>query len=152
MPSKFQLFFITQLTIHTEKSKRRLIMMALKNVLLILVLVCFMAYATAARNNDLKFYYKPPAYSPSESPEASGAQFIECWKALLKLNSCSKATIKYFLTGKAEISSECCSAVETSKSKCSPPGLTSLGFTSQEGDILSAYCAALTPVPAPSPA
>ncbi|KAJ4715461.1 Egg cell-secreted protein 1.1 [Melia azedarach] len=124
--------------------------MALKNALLILVLTCFTAYASATRSNDLKFFYKPPAFSPADSPQPTGTEFFDCWKALLsKFNSCSKVTIKFFLTGKAEVSSECCSAIETSKSKCSPPGSSKLGFTSQ-GDILSAYCAALSPAPSPA--
>lgn len=122
--------------------------MALKNVFFFLVLTCLLAFATATGSYDLKVNSR--GHNLTERIEASDGQFIECQKALLQLKSCSNVTIQYFLTGHADISSECCSGIEASTSACSPAGFTSLGYTAQESNILSAYCTATAPAPAPS--
>lgn len=97
--------------------------MALKKLLLFLVLtLCHMAQATAARN--------------------LADQVIDCEKALGEFMSCTNLTVQFLLTGKADIA-DCCRAIDdVIKSKCNwPAPLISLGYTPEQiSNMLKAYC------------
>lgn len=100
--------------------------MALKNLLLFLVLaLCLMAQATAARN--------------------LADQATDCVKALGEFVSCTNLTVQFFLIGKADIAN-CCRAIDDIiKSKCNwPAPLISLGYTPEQiSNMLKAYCDAI---------
>ncbi|XP_023881145.2 egg cell-secreted protein 1.4 [Quercus suber] len=78
---------------------------------------------------------------------------VPCWNALLELKSCSNEIVVFFLNGQADIGPDCCRAITIITHNCWPAMLTSLGFTAEEGNILSGYCDAAASVPstAPSP-
>ncbi|XP_071715456.1 egg cell-secreted protein 1.2-like [Rutidosis leptorrhynchoides] len=65
---------------------------------------------------------------------------MDCWSALLELKSCSNEIILFFLNGDSYLTMDCCRAIRTITHECWPSMLTSLGFTSEEGDILQDYC------------
>ncbi|KAI3513612.1 hypothetical protein L1887_20948 [Cichorium endivia] len=71
--------------------------------------------------------------------EKDGGQ-MECWNALLELKSCTNEIILFFLNGDSYLTMDCCRAIRVITHGCWPSMLTSLGFTSEEGDILKGYC------------
>lgn len=122
--------------------------MALKNVCLILVVtLCLMAYASTATRTSYDLKINTPGYDLAARLQAYQGQFMECWKSLQELNSCSSLTVQFFLTGKADISS-CCRSIDIIGSKCSwPSAITSLGYTPAEGNILKSFCDAVSGPP-----
>ncbi|KAK9271363.1 hypothetical protein L1049_026953 [Liquidambar formosana] len=78
----------------------------------------------------------------------------KCWDSLLELQACSSEVILFFLNGETYLGPGCCQAIRTIEHQCWPSMLGSLGFTSEEGDILEGYCdaaASFPPPPPPSP-
>ncbi|KAL6008838.1 hypothetical protein ACLOJK_022064 [Asimina triloba] len=65
---------------------------------------------------------------------------IQCWNSLLQLRACTGDLILFFVNGKTYLGPSCCGAIGVMQQKCWPTMLLSLGFTSQEGDILKDYC------------
>ncbi|XP_072950462.1 egg cell-secreted protein 1.2-like [Typha angustifolia] len=80
-----------------------------------------------------------------------GGGLVDCWNALLEIKSCTNEIVLFFLNGESYLGLDCCRAIRTITLHCWPSMLTSLGFTSQEGDILRGYCdAEAGPAPAAS--
>lgn len=73
----------------------------------------------------------------------------ECWNALLELKSCSNEIVLFLMNGESYLGMDCCRAIRTITHGCWPSMLSSIGFTSQEGDILRDYCSSKSP---PQPA
>ncbi|KAL5560200.1 hypothetical protein UlMin_036411 [Ulmus minor] len=73
-----------------------------------------------------------------------------CWDSLIDLQACSGEVILFFLNGETYLGPSCCHAIRTITHQCWPAMFTTLGFTTQEVDILQGYCDAETPAP-PSP-
>ncbi|PWA96120.1 Prolamin-like domain-containing protein [Artemisia annua] len=73
---------------------------------------------------------------------------MDCWNALLELKSCTNEIILFLLNGDSYLTIDCCRAIRIITYGCWPSMLTSLGFTSEEGDILKGYCGA-APLPQP---
>ncbi|XP_059623123.1 egg cell-secreted protein 1.1-like [Cornus florida] len=69
----------------------------------------------------------------------------KCWDSLYELQSCTGEVILFFLNGETYLGPGCCSAIHTIQHQCWPDMLGSLGFTSEEGDILQGYCDATEP-------
>ncbi|XP_073120968.1 egg cell-secreted protein 1.4-like [Henckelia pumila] len=65
---------------------------------------------------------------------------MECLGALLELKSCSNEILLFFLNGGSHLGVDCCRAIRIITHECWPSMLSSLGFTAQEGDILSHHC------------
>ncbi|KAK2994541.1 hypothetical protein RJ640_012540 [Escallonia rubra] len=63
-----------------------------------------------------------------------------CWGSLFELQSCTGEVILFFLNGETYLGPSCCSAIKTIEHQCWPAMLGSLGFTTEEGDILRGYC------------
>ncbi|KAK3021230.1 hypothetical protein RJ639_045131 [Escallonia herrerae] len=78
-----------------------------------------------------------------------GGGITECWSALLELKSCTNEIILFFINGESYLGMGCCRAIRTITHHCWPSMLTSLGYTAEEGDILSDYCGGSAP---PQPA
>ncbi|KAL9448248.1 hypothetical protein AB3S75_015676 [Citrus x aurantiifolia] len=93
-------------------------------------------------NNNMK-----SDYDLATRLEASGG-LTECWNALMKLKSCSNEIVIFFLNSQADIGPDCCRAIDIITRNCWPAMFTSLGFTTEEGNILRGYCDASS---APSP-
>uniref|UniRef100_A0A3Q7IPX6 Prolamin-like domain-containing protein n=1 Tax=Solanum lycopersicum TaxID=4081 RepID=A0A3Q7IPX6_SOLLC len=72
----------------------------------------------------------------------------ECWDSLFELQACTGEIVLFFVNGETYLGQDCCSAIRIIERQCWPSMLDSLGFTSQEGDILHGYCdASESPTP-----
>ena len=80
--------------------------------------------------------------------EKDKSGLMDCWNALLELKSCTNEIILFLLNGDSYLTKDCCRAIRIITYGCWPSMLTSLGFTSEEGDILKGYCGA-APLPQP---
>ncbi|KAI3813821.1 hypothetical protein L1987_18556 [Smallanthus sonchifolius] len=63
-----------------------------------------------------------------------------CWDTLFELHACTGEIILFFLNGETYLGMGCCRAIEEIERQCWPALIGSLGFTSEEGDILRGYC------------
>ncbi|GLT75614.1 hypothetical protein SLA2020_473230 [Shorea laevis] len=63
-----------------------------------------------------------------------------CWDSLIQLQSCTGEVILFFINGETYLGHACCEAIRTIGHKCWPNMLDTLGFTTEEGDILQGYC------------
>ncbi|PWA97807.1 prolamin-like domain-containing protein [Artemisia annua] len=63
-----------------------------------------------------------------------------CWETLFELQSCTGEILLFFLNGETYLGPACCMAIVKIEKQCWPNLLGSLGFNSQEGDILRGYC------------
>ncbi|KAL8200244.1 hypothetical protein R6Q57_011583 [Mikania cordata] len=63
-----------------------------------------------------------------------------CWDTLFELHACTGEIILFFLNGETYLGTGCCRAIEEIEKKCWPSLMKSLGFTSEEGDILRGFC------------
>nr|XP_016456525.1 PREDICTED: egg cell-secreted protein 1.1-like [Nicotiana tabacum] len=64
----------------------------------------------------------------------------QCWDSLLELQTCSGEIVLFFINGETYLGPDCCGAIRTIERHCWPSMLGSIGFTSEEGDILHGYC------------
>ncbi|XP_050231314.1 egg cell-secreted protein 1.3-like [Mercurialis annua] len=77
-----------------------------------------------------------------------------CWDSLIQLQACSTEIILFFLNGETELGHGCCHAIRIISEQCWPNLIDTLGFTTEEGDILEGYCIKEedgTSTPPPSP-
>ncbi|CAN6984118.1 hypothetical protein IGI04_000032 [Brassica rapa subsp. trilocularis] len=65
---------------------------------------------------------------------------MECWNALYELKSCTNEIVLFFLNGETKLGVSCCEAVDVITTSCWPAMLTSLGFTSEEANVLRGFC------------
>ncbi|KZV17757.1 egg cell-secreted protein 1.2-like [Dorcoceras hygrometricum] len=92
------------------------------------MLLCFLpTKAVEARTLDAK-----PIHGLDES---SG-----CVDSLFQLQSCSSEVVMFFLNGETYLGPGCCTAIKSIQRDCWPNMLGSLGYTTEEGDILRGYC------------
>lgn len=64
----------------------------------------------------------------------------QCWDSLFELQACTGEIMLFFVNGETYLGQDCCGAIRTIERQCLPSMLGSLGFTSEEGDILHGYC------------
>ncbi|VVB02463.1 unnamed protein product [Arabis nemorensis] len=84
----------------------------------------------------------------------TGGGLMECWDALYELKSCTNEIVLFFLNGETKLGEGCCHAVGVITTDCWPAMLTSLGFTSEETNVLRGFCQSPNSggsSPAPSP-
>ncbi|KAL3844957.1 hypothetical protein ACJIZ3_002360 [Penstemon smallii] len=74
-----------------------------------------------------------------------------CWESLFELQSCTGEVVLFFLNGETYLGPACCRAIKVIERDCWPTMLGSLGYTSEEGDILRGYCDASDSTPPSSP-
>ncbi|OVA08123.1 Prolamin-like domain [Macleaya cordata] len=126
-------------------------MAALNKLILMLALSVFMVSSTATAR-ELAVDKPGQSLATRLDGEGGGGGLVECWNALLELRSCTNEIIAFFLDGEQTyIGIDCCKAIRIITRQCWPSMLTSLGFTAEEGDILSGYCDASSPSAPPSP-
>lgn len=99
---------------------------------------------------------KLPATADSANIAArlNGGGLMECWDALYELKSCTNEIVLFFLNGETKLGVGCCHAVDVITIDCWPAMLTSLGFTSEETNVLRDFCQSPNSggsSPAPSP-
>ncbi|GAA0143549.1 hypothetical protein LIER_04211 [Lithospermum erythrorhizon] len=70
-----------------------------------------------------------------------------CWDSLYELQSCTGEVVMFFMNGETYLGPSCCSAIRTIEHQCWPGLLGTLGYTSEEGDILRGYCDESEPAP-----
>lgn len=63
-----------------------------------------------------------------------------CWDTLFELQACTGEIILFFINGETYLGTGCCKAIEKIQKMCWPSLMESLGFTTEEGDILRGYC------------
>ncbi|KAK9074891.1 hypothetical protein SSX86_003210 [Deinandra increscens subsp. villosa] len=63
-----------------------------------------------------------------------------CWDTLFEIHACTGEIILFFLNGETYLGRGCCRAIEEIQKQCWPSMMQSLGFTSEEGDVLRGYC------------
>ncbi|TXG53286.1 hypothetical protein EZV62_022455 [Acer yangbiense] len=63
-----------------------------------------------------------------------------CWNSLIRLQSCTGEIILFFLNGKTYLGHGCCQSMHTVSQQSWPNMIDTLGFTTEEGDILEGYC------------
>ncbi|KAF7833551.1 egg cell-secreted protein 1.1-like [Senna tora] len=70
-----------------------------------------------------------------------GTEPSKCWESLFELQACSGEVIMFFLNGETTyLGAGCCQAIRVIGHECWPNIIGTLGFTSEEGDILQGYC------------
>ncbi|KVH98614.1 egg cell-secreted protein 1.2-like [Cynara cardunculus var. scolymus] len=117
----------------------------------LLLLSCLMIMTFEVGSTARKMHVIEPGQGPvvRVQGEKNGVGgLMECWNALLELKSCTNEIILFFLNGDSYLTMECCRAIRIITYGCWPSMLTSLGFTSEEGDILRGYCGG-APLPQP---
>ncbi|XP_038895736.1 egg cell-secreted protein 1.4-like [Benincasa hispida] len=67
-------------------------------------------------------------------------EISDCWGSLYDLQACTGEVITFFLNGETYLGSNCCQAIKIIQHECWPTLLGSLGYTTEEGDVLEAYC------------
>lgn len=65
---------------------------------------------------------------------------LDCWGSLYELQPCTGEVITFFLSGETYLGPNCFQAIKIIQHECWPTLLGSLGYTTEEGDILEAYC------------
>ncbi|KAH1036505.1 hypothetical protein GYH30_056113 [Glycine max] len=63
-----------------------------------------------------------------------------CWDSLFELQACTGEVITFFLNGETYLGPSCCQAIRIVGHDCWPDMIASLGFTTEEGDVLQGYC------------
>ncbi|XP_021761740.1 egg cell-secreted protein 1.1-like [Chenopodium quinoa] len=122
--------------------------MAKFNLLLILFLACSTNIATSSRpfppSNNVVMT-SSNAHSmlqrlklDHETPGSSSS--VDCWASMFELQSCTGEVIQFFYEGETYLGPNCCLAIRVIEHHCWPNMLATLGFTSEEGDILQGYC------------
>jgi hypothetical protein len=97
----------------------------------------------------------PPSLPSSllmlSSPPPPAPSSTICWDSLLALQACTGEVVMFFLNGETYLGPSCCQAIRVIEHECWPEMFLSLGFTTQEGDILEGYCEAAAHSPPPLP-
>ncbi|KAF2604372.1 hypothetical protein F2Q70_00027637 [Brassica cretica] len=119
---------------------------------------CFFLFATTALllalNISGRIIPEATADPTNIAVRLNGGGLMECWDALYELKSCTNEIVLFFLNGETKLGVGCCHAVDVITRDCWPSMLTSLGFTSEETNVLRGFCESPNPggsSPAPSP-
>ncbi|KNA17221.1 hypothetical protein SOVF_081780 [Spinacia oleracea] len=123
------------------------------NLLFVLILACSINMTSSSRPTP------PPTTTPTtttttttataqrlnklagETPGGgSSSTSVNCWASMFELQSCTGEVIQFFYEGETYLGPGCCRAVRVIEHHCWPNMLATLGFTSEEGDVLQGYC------------
>ncbi|KAL6641830.1 hypothetical protein ACP70R_020011 [Stipagrostis hirtigluma subsp. patula] len=74
--------------------------------------------------------------------EDGGGGLMECLGALAELRACTSEILIFFVNGESYIGPECCRAIRGATRHCWPAMLATVGFTSEEADVLRGFCEA----------
>lgn len=104
-------------------------------LLQLLLLACPLLFLTGEARPS------PPGRRPSLAVSRLQSDgMIECWDSLLELRACTGEVILFFLNGETNLGPSCCAAIRIIEHRCWPAMLTTLGFTPEQGDVLTDYC------------
>jgi len=117
-------------------------------VLTVIVTTALVLHASVADSRALS--------DPSTTPSLAFRLKLEgepnnCWESLWHIQACSGEIITFFINGETYLGQGCCEAIRAIGHDCWPNLVGSLGFTSEETDVLEGYCdeAAHSPLPPP---
>ncbi|XP_076925219.1 egg cell-secreted protein 1.2-like [Bidens hawaiensis] len=117
--------------------------------LTLLLLSCFVSFQVGSTARKVHVNEPSEGLVARLQGEKNNGELMDCWNALFELKSCTNEIILFFLNGDTYLSTECCRAIRVITHGCWPSMLASLGFTSEEGDILRGYCGG-APLPQPA--
>ncbi|KAL3637474.1 hypothetical protein CASFOL_018642 [Castilleja foliolosa] len=111
-------------------------------LLLIALLLCFsLSNFATARTLDPRSKAKMKTTLPARLKlDEAGQGSSNCLESLFQLQSCTSEIVFFFLNGETYLGPSCCQAIRTIQKDCWPDLLGSLGYTTEEGDILEGYC------------
>ncbi|KAK7387049.1 hypothetical protein VNO78_27529 [Psophocarpus tetragonolobus] len=72
-----------------------------------------------------------------------------CWESLWQIQACSGEIVTFFLNGETYLGPGCCQAIRVIGHECWPNIVGSIGFTTEETDVLEEYCDAIVHSPPP---
>ncbi|XP_030461477.2 egg cell-secreted protein 1.1-like [Syzygium oleosum] len=84
--------------------------------------------------------HKPASLAARLKVAENGSDSSNCWESMFQLQACTGEVIMFFLNGETYLGPSCCQAIRTIEHECWPNLLSSLGYTTEEGDILEGYC------------
>ncbi|XP_008231912.1 PREDICTED: egg cell-secreted protein 1.1-like [Prunus mume] len=99
----------------------------------------FISMTTSARSLN----YDPIGSNQNPNLEARlnlDEESSNCWDSLFQLHACSGEVVMFFLNGETYLGHGCCEAIRTIEHQCWPALLGTLGFTTEETDVLKGYC------------
>ncbi|TKY46819.1 Egg cell-secreted protein 1.1 [Spatholobus suberectus] len=117
-------------------------------ILVALVITALVSHASVAESRALS--------NPSTTPglavrlKLQGEPF-NCWESLWQLQACGGEIVKFFLNGERHLGQGCCQAIRVIEHDCWPNIIGTLGFTTQETNILEGYCDEAVHSPPPPP-
>ncbi|KAI4306054.1 hypothetical protein L6164_029366 [Bauhinia variegata] len=104
-----------------------------------LILFALMAALSSTSMAEAQLLSDPPTLSLATRLKLEGGS-ANCWDSLFQLQACSGEVIMFFLNGETYLGPHCCQAIRVIGHECWPNIISTLGFTTQEGDILEDYC------------
>ncbi|BFG35143.1 hypothetical protein CerSpe_214170 [Prunus speciosa] len=89
--------------------------------------------------------YNPIGSNPNPNPNLEARLNLDeessnCWDSLFQLHACSGEVVMFFLNGETYLGHGCCVVIRTIEHQCWPALLGTLGFTTEETDVLKGYC------------
>ncbi|GFP91803.1 egg cell-secreted protein 1.1 [Phtheirospermum japonicum] len=119
----------------------------------IALLLCFSLSNLATTARILDSGSKPTLAARLKLEKSGDEGSSNCWESMFQLQSCTTEIVLFFLNGETFLGPGCCQAIRTIQKDCWPDLLGSLGYTTEEGDVLEGYCDASedssSAVPAP---
>lgn len=118
------------------------------NLLLVLILTCSTNMTTTSSRpipiSNTTTITTSDVHSMFErlklNDEPGATSSVNCWASMFELQSCTGEVIQFFYDGETYLGPGCCRAIRVIEHHCWPNMLITLGFTSEEGDILQGYC------------
>ncbi|KAL6577553.1 hypothetical protein OROMI_009881 [Orobanche minor] len=124
--------------------------------LLPIALLLWISLSTNSTARTLHLKSKPETATAARLKLDESHGSSNCWESLFQLQSCTSEIVLFFLNGETFLGPGCCKAVRIIQKDCWPNLLGSLGYTTEEGDVLEGYCDAseggsVVPTPPSSP-
>lgn len=116
------------------------------NFLFILISLIITVLTSCAPSMTMARPFMNPTTPPGSSLaarlklEGGATEPSKCWDSLFELQACSGEVIMFFLNGETYLGPGCCQAIKVIGNDCWPNIIGTLGFTSEESDILQGYC------------
>ncbi|QCD78405.1 egg cell-secreted protein 1.1-like [Vigna unguiculata] len=117
-------------------------------VLSVLVITAMVLHASVADSRALSDPSTPLSLALRLKVEGEPSN---CWESLWRMQACSGEIITFFLNGETYLGRSCCEAIRVIGHDCWPNVVGSLGFTSEETDVLEGYCDEVVHSPPPPP-
>ncbi|KAL6502658.1 hypothetical protein OROHE_024311 [Orobanche hederae] len=108
--------------------------------LLPIALLLWISLSTNSTARTLHLKSKPETTLAARLKLDESHRSSNCWESLFQLQSCTSEIVLFFLNGETFLGPGCCEAVRIIQKDCWPNLLGSLGYTTEEGDVLEGYC------------